>query len=372
MRKKYSFASDDICFCNSGKYYGDCHLVKRYSHPNEISSDQLKFFRWWPGCGVVEHELLCSESVINSHSLQKKIVLESIAEDHHVLTFSTNRYGRESFRNEPTSFVKASTKNASTFRGLCAKHDASLFKRIEIFPLRTNYQTAILLAHRSILFEALEHTKASIWLDWLSEVPKFDFFFDPTSYHDEAENMHFYASYNWELLRRINNVIDRKSVRKFSYVAVEFEGKPDFCATGCFCIELSFSGARLQDFSKSAKFNYAQLVAIPTSKISWVFILSALEDQNKLAARLFLESFLHQPRRMLGESALRATICHTENAYFRPSWIKSMSEKSKTELLARFDYGVDLEVGQVKEPASLSEPLDLKIGAKILNVFSNL
>jgi len=67
----------------------------------------------------------CSEKVIEGHSIQKSRILEEIAHNGKVMSFSS----RMSYSTY--DFEKIGIRKASTFFGFCNRHDTSIFSDIE-------------------------------------------------------------------------------------------------------------------------------------------------------------------------------------------------------------------------------------------------
>lgn len=78
----------------------------------------------------------CHEELIRSHSIQDSRILEDLAEDYHVYTIQIDKraLGR-SKTNEMTFpimiFERVSMHEATTFKGLCNKHDTEIFEPID-------------------------------------------------------------------------------------------------------------------------------------------------------------------------------------------------------------------------------------------------
>ena len=211
-----------------------------------------------------------------------------------------------------------------------------------------------------------------MWLDWLSTVPKFEFQFNTEVMGPELDNMHFYSSYNWEQLKRLENIQKRQSTRKFCYVAIEFYGQTDFTTTGNFCIELDFDGHVIQDFSQTQLFSYAQISVIQHEPEKWCFVLSATNDQNPKSVIQLLSSLLHQERTTLTNCALRAALVHVENTYFRPSWVENLTEAQEADLVQRLDYGSDFCVGETKAADTLRRPLLKQLDHNVSSISHNI
>ncbi|MBC7767423.1 MAG: hypothetical protein H7124_01410 [Phycisphaerales bacterium] len=92
----------------------------------------------------------CDGQAIRAHSIQNSGALDLIAEDGHVMTISLNvtREGTD------LAFKRVGRNKASTFTGLCAKHDSALFRPIDASPLDlTNPEHLFLLAYRAVTRE---------------------------------------------------------------------------------------------------------------------------------------------------------------------------------------------------------------------------
>jgi hypothetical protein len=99
-------------------------------------------------------DLTCDGKPIDAHSIQNAKVFELILTDGHVLM--------PDFRlvnGEPRlEFVKIGRNDASTFTGLCSKHDTELFKSIDTEPLDVdNCEHLRQLAYRSVMREFHTH-----------------------------------------------------------------------------------------------------------------------------------------------------------------------------------------------------------------------
>jgi hypothetical protein len=92
----------------------------------------------------------CDEEPIRAHSIQNARVLDLIQTDGHVVM---PRY--RLVNGEPKmEFAKVGRNDASTFTGLCSKHDTELFKAIDTEPLDVdNCEHSRQLAYRSVMRE---------------------------------------------------------------------------------------------------------------------------------------------------------------------------------------------------------------------------
>lgn len=310
--------------------------------------------------------------MIASHSQQRKGPLKEITEAGHVVGFSNGPNAKPS-DNRRQDFAKVSAKRASTFPGLCAKHDATVFAAIENKTLNPSYRTSLGLAIRCALYEAIVHTDAGLFLDWLREVPIFEFWMDPNIYTDELEHMAHYASYNWDLVNLLQRIESKKSTRKLFFYSALIDAVLPFSSTGCFCIENDISGNQLQPFSDFGRqFSYAQLTIMPQCNGTTLFSISSTNDKDGDSSRRFVKSYADCDAETLPNAILRTALEYTENTYFRPSWVNSLSTSQKKLILERFDDRAVFEVGKEKPHNSLAVPLDLRVSGKRIKFASNV
>ncbi|KKM07878.1 hypothetical protein LCGC14_1729540, partial [marine sediment metagenome] len=107
---------------------------------NQINS---KFHRcFWP-------KESCSETAIRAHSIQNSGVLDLLCEDDHVIMPK----GGVNINTGPfLKFEEVGRNKATTFTGLCDKHDSQLFEPIDKNRFDSkNKEHLFLLAYRSVL-----------------------------------------------------------------------------------------------------------------------------------------------------------------------------------------------------------------------------
>lgn len=349
------------CFCGSGKSYLNCHSQKHYRHQNEIALDQSKFMHRARSCPVRVTGTTCNKPVIASHSQQRRGPLKQITESGHLVGFSGGPNTNPKGDGAP-KLLRVSAKKASTFPGLCSAHDKQLFKDIENRILEPCYRSALGLARRCAFYEAVVHTDAALFLNWLDTVPTFEFQVNTPSYSAELENMKHYASYNWYLLNLINKIARRESTRKLYYYSALIDAVVPFSATGCFCIENDVGGNKLQSFSeKGRKFSYAQLSVLPQENGTTLVSISSTSDRDRNASRRFLTSFLKCGKECFSNAILRTALEYTENIYFRESWLNSLTDVQKQDICNRFDDQDFFSVGLEKPSNSLAAPLAISV-----------
>lgn len=96
----------------------------------------------------------CEENSINSHLLQRNGILNSIAENGHLIEIKLTDIFKFKANQTPISFNFVGVKKAFTKPVFCAKHDSEIFKEIENEYINfESYKTFILLSYRVTLAE---------------------------------------------------------------------------------------------------------------------------------------------------------------------------------------------------------------------------
>ena len=102
--------------------------------------------RAWGRC--LEPRWACEEPPIRAHSIQNARILERVAEDGHVVAIVTAYHPTVPPR---PSFRSVGRNKATTFAGLCAKHDRDIFRRIDAAPIdMDDPEQLFLLAYRAV------------------------------------------------------------------------------------------------------------------------------------------------------------------------------------------------------------------------------
>lgn len=119
-----------------------------YNQPNK------GFYRcFWP-------KEWCKQKSIRAHSIQNNRVLALLSESGHIVMLKC----QQDLDNEPkVDFKMVGRNQATTFTGLCGKHDKELFKLIDDEELDfANKEQLFLLAYRSVLRELHSKMKAAV------------------------------------------------------------------------------------------------------------------------------------------------------------------------------------------------------------------
>jgi len=131
--------------------------------PTSVSSDFhpiRAFFEVWGSSfsRCLEPTLACTEPGIRAHSVQNARYLELLQEDGHLFEVATRAN-----EGAPIQFRRVGRHQATTFAGLCARHDSSIFRAIDIDPVDfSNPEHLFLLAYRAVYRETHATAEAGL------------------------------------------------------------------------------------------------------------------------------------------------------------------------------------------------------------------
>lgn len=131
----------------------------------------------------LEPSMSCKNKAIRAHSVQNSRILENLCENGHVTTFK-RRIDKD--QGPQIDLGLLGRNSATTFTGLCSKHDQEIFSEIDNDEINLeNKQHLFLLAYRSVHRElhATMEAAAKIQSAYLQRV---DLGLDPAEQHSEA------------------------------------------------------------------------------------------------------------------------------------------------------------------------------------------
>jgi hypothetical protein len=107
----------------------------------------------------------CKDPSIESHLLQKRGIINQIAENNHVMEL-----GIDSFKEDMFYFKRIGINDAFAFPGFCKRHDDAVFKEIESGKIDYyDYRTQLLFSYRAVMNEK---RKKEIQVDFYERILK--------------------------------------------------------------------------------------------------------------------------------------------------------------------------------------------------------
>lgn len=317
---------NDPCPCGSGKKYKKCCIDKEddpefsdISHLAEIFKQARKEARF-KEC-IYPDKSLCSEKIIQAHSIQNKKILLKISENGEVympcpkpdLTFSLqNIYGR---------------KEASIFTGFCSYHDKTIFQPIEDRNFTKTEEQIFLYVYKAFALE-YHRKKEAVHME------QFMFSKKPSIANMPNRTINGQTGFNMAVndLKEEKNFFDNALLSKkydiLTSIVWEFEGFSNFAATGMEAPMTDFDGKKIQDLldpDVSAKHIY--LIVFPENDKTFA-IIAWLKKYDELFSTIKerLSSLTQSERKNYINNTIPII---TENIAIRPSSWDKLSKKAK-------------------------------------------
>jgi hypothetical protein len=152
---------NDRWWCNSGRKWKKCHRGRDEQSQLPVGQHvakmreamQLKY------CSHPETGPGCSNTIVNSHTIQKRGGLTAISERGHVL--SVQAAFEQIHRNSGNILpIPVGVGTASTFTGFCDTHDDEMFAIAEKGPVNLNAEGSFVLSYRALAYEPYKKNTA--------------------------------------------------------------------------------------------------------------------------------------------------------------------------------------------------------------------
>ena len=265
----------------------------------------------------------CEEKSINSHSISQ-VNLRLLAEEGHLLTYGQPDIFKaiksdKSLQNS-FEFSKVGLKAISSFPGFCSVHDTNLFKPIDSASLELSVKSVELFVFRTFVHEAYKKLCSQHLTD--------SYALADTS--GENERLMFTEGFQ---LGYVDLVVQAQQLYKnlqsqqhdYKFLEIIFADLLPFCfiSPTNFEIKPTFGG---KDPRAYRTYDSCLIGLIPTS-LGSKFVLAFPKSQQK-NIRIFLNR-LGSNKAHLPTQILQLALESSENLYFKPSWIDSLSKKDR-------------------------------------------
>ena len=278
----------------------------------------------------------CTETVIDSHSIQDSRILETLARDNHVvqITFDKACVSKATIDNiiEPRcKFELISIHKASVFNGLCNKHDTELFRPIDVEDLDLNNQQHVfLLTYRSVLKELETSINAAVMNQsmFLKKVELGEVSSDAFSVDGAIPVLFFEKAYMFNRYKELfDNDYISQSYDNIYGRHIILEGLPTFATSAVFTpVELSCSDEEPERLC---------INVFPYKGKTYVLFSCRIEDKPFLEAYIndiFLAEEYYQ-KYLISKLVLR----NCENTVFSPEHYDKWSEEKKKAILTYYE-----------------------------------
>jgi hypothetical protein len=288
----------------------------------------------------------CDEAPIRAHSIQNARVLDLVQTDGHVLMPRYKLSGGEL----KLEVAKVGRNDATTFTGLCAKHDAELFKEIDTKPLDVdNCVQRRQLAYRSVMREMHAELENSERAQALHEELCKGMKADP----DETETK---ALHLWAALMKKAHEVYRYRRKHFDkpaengkapdlrHLIIEMDNqKPVVAASSLFSIGFTAEGEIIGP----------TLNIVPLNATKTVAIVSYPAEQQ-LAVKASLAKVFNAGKKTLKYELAKLVIQRVENFTLSPAHYNSWPADKRARVLREFE-------ASLTEPKEIPDHADLNI-----------
>jgi len=291
-------------------------------------------------------DLTCGGKPVNAHSIQNANVLKRIHTGGDVLM-----PGFRLANGEPKlDFLKIGRNDASTFTGLCSKHDTELFKAIDTEPLDVdNCNHLQQLAYRSVMRELHTHLlngekfwrihENSCKADGLdpNETPT-EPFVRYLHCNDKAREVLNYRNRHFDLLLSEGKLPDL-----WHFVITMDDQAPVLAASAFFSV----------DFSTDGDIIGPMLNVVPLSENRSVAVISCPAWQMFEVRRALCDLFDADEKTLKYELA-KLIIQRVENFVLSPAHVEKWSDGKKARVLREFEANLE-------KPHQIDDHEDLNI-----------
>ena len=268
----------------------------------------------------------CKMNAIQSHTLQKKGPLASIAEESHVLKVGEPL--RASHPDERELFYRIGLRKASSFPAFCAEHDSELFRPIETGDFDLTRGNLLRLAIRAV---AMENYKKLVMVAMFDEMMrrKDDLLNPDTEFMRlSRKGAAIAVTAGEKRIRELFSDLHRGPNGRLLYVAARLEGILPIAVTGAFDPEISMGGQVLfhEDPSKM-RWNYL-FTFVGNIGHSANLVCGGYQKYRNHRLLPFLEEIADRQSFVSRFCAMSLAYC--ENVYVKPSFVYALSPSEQT------------------------------------------
>ena len=332
---------NDPCWCGSGKKLKKCHLAGETGAGPDRQEVLRRFMRVYETGRCLHpdaHVGSCSGDVIAAHTIQRSGGLDRIARRGHV--YNMAKHGRFYDRSKwapDTGPISVGTKEASTFRGFCSRHDSQLFEPIERQPFSSKPEQIALLGYRAISYEWLMKEKLletnDINRDILKDYP-------PLERQQYLEHIMFHNVGVRKGIEDIKDLADHYSemimggdYTGLAYYIVMFGDTPDVVSSGVIQTTHDFNGNKVAELGHPGH---------PVETVAYSLIVTdeggaavfSWPREHSLTSQV-MATLDELPDQELPHAITRFTFEWFENTYFGPDWWDSLDEETQVALKIR-------------------------------------
>lgn len=347
--RRNKLGRNDLCWCESGKKYKFCHLGREREQPFDEWQMSERLNRRYSERTCVHPEAgvnTCSGGIVRAHSIQRTGGLSSIAsKDGYVYGFVPDGVDFAlSTRNSISSkdFVlekpkRVGIRQASTFTGLCSRHDNDVFGPIEKGAFVVCEEHAFLLAYRAICRSYFMKLGTANYIMSLHDMDK------GKPVDRQLQDQLFLKLWKSQQSLVVKAATDLKDQydkallsRDYSgthYCVVRLDQLPSIMCNGATNVYYDFQGRTLQPLETPLTSQEHITFSIITTDSGGMAVFSWFGDWQ--VPKNLVSSFLSLPGQEKDSALCRFAFEYFENTFAAPTWWDNLPEIHKRAILRR-------------------------------------
>ena len=294
-----------------------------------------EFSNLYRGCRfkqcVFPDQSSCSEKVIKAHSIQKKKILNYIAENGMVISSDVQK---ALFSKE---FKKIGISSASTFFGFCNYHDTTIFSEIENNDYAGTIEQNFIHAYRACALEYVKKKESACFYEKAMKKYKNNPYGQMFSKKLKAA-LWGVEDYQTILEQLSNELIKPKDERNFKIISsrifrLSYESL--WAVNGCFSIEYDFEENQINDLGDTSRRPAPIFLNIFPQSGKTFILFSWLSEDWKTYQNIVsrLKKFIPSQLEIFFSNLI---ICHCENFFTSPSKYSQMPNKARRLFVSQY------------------------------------
>lgn len=298
----------------------------------------------------------CGGGIVKAHTVQRSL-LANISRDGHVYgllkdaaTVKRNSGGLQ--------LGTIGLKKASTFTGLCSRHDNRIFEPVEKHPFNSTHEQCCLLGYRPILREVFAKQAALNCGDTFDKINStrnaalfkgIRFGLDRIKKHKSM----------WDAMLRSNDFSDVR------FVVLHFPSTPDVMMSSAWHPTSTFGGLMLPNADRlEIPHVLPDLLtcSILGDERSGSCVMAWHRDSDE-SCDAFITSLVNLPPQDLSNALLRFVFQTSENVFARPEYWEGLQERQRQSLIARTTDAANCEA-PIRETDLIDDGEDYAVSLK--------
>jgi hypothetical protein len=358
---------NDLCWCESGKKYKNCHLDRTRAKPLQVG--QIRDLHDRP---FIENKVcLHSEApqgcgkVIRAHTLQRSgIVRRLTGKDNHVLSF----YPFNPTEGGILRPHRVGWRQASTFRGFCQPHDGRLFSAIETEPFVGSQRQILLVGYRALCHEIYQKQAAedahNVFMENLDRgLPEADQRSIQSLLAANSAGRRAGLQEARALKGLYDDILGSGDYSLLHSAVLSFRGTPSVASTGAVHVDFDLRGKRLQNLDSDAGPIQATTFGVLSTSEGCAFVAVWPAGHSKCDD--FIRSLLSYESEGLTSLLTEFFFAYVENTYFSEAWWSSLPVSNQERLTSlagtMVQYGKPLRYSGLRHVSWELERTDIKL-----------